>query len=88
MTGANYSNLGLPEIPVLYQEEDDDLPNHMADEASISAEVALLNPEQRQVFDSILASVQESVGGQPPRMRAHFLEGPAGRVENLSSSHF
>ncbi len=73
---VSYKDLGLPVVnPVRTSEE----PLSVEDDERYVAEMLkILNKEQREVVDSILAAVGEVEEGAPPRCRAFFLEGVGG----------
>jgi len=84
LSGRTLGEFGLPEPPVNATDPaaptNPDLAQQMAfDRTALANRVAinlsLLNPEQRLIYDSILADVYDD---RPPRPRSHFLQAPGG----------
>jgi primosomal protein N' len=70
------AQFGLPEVvPVREVPQELDL----AADADLAAHNrALMNPEQREAVDHILAAVDEVQGGVPETARTYFVDGPGG----------
>jgi hypothetical protein len=82
--GRELTEFGLPIPPTAPNQSAADNNYDMAQQlnfdrdalaARVARDILLLNPEQRAIYDSILADIYDT---GPPRPRAHFMQAPGG----------
>ena len=83
LTGLTCKALGLPDVSYTDMFELDQSEHTAADAEYAQQHLAILNPEQKCLVDTIISAIQDVLRGDNPKCRAFFLDGPGGTGKTM-----